>query len=80
MGLSIHTGNIYVKIKYLRDFYMEKNEESQIIIKEKIILNIGHELMHLLLREIDQKMKSNFMIKSKHKTIIKVNYNSKINS
>ena len=46
---------------------MNKSEESQIIIREKIILNIGHELMNLLLREIDQKMKSNFLIKSKNK-------------
>lgn len=67
MALSIHTGNIYVKLNYLRDYYMNKSEESQIIIREKIILNIGHELMNLLLREIDQKMKSNFLIKSKNK-------------
>ena len=67
MALSIHTGNIYVKLNYLRNYYMNKSEESQIIIREKIILNIGHELMNLLLREIDQKMKSNFLIKSKNK-------------
>lgn len=67
MALSIHTGNVYIKANYLKDYYSEKKESSQIIIQEKIILNIGHELMHILLREIDQTMNKNFLIKSKHK-------------
>ena len=67
LALSIHTGNIYINAKYLKEYYTEKSEESQIIIREKLILNIAHELNHVLLRETDEKMKKNFLIKSDFK-------------
>ena len=67
MAVTIHTGNIYMKAKYLEEYYNKKDKESQIIIREKIILNIGHELAHILLRTINIKMKNNFLIKIKNK-------------
>ena len=63
-ALAIHTGNIYINDQYLLEFYNEKNPGDQLIIREKIILNIGHELAHDLLREISNKMGENFLIKS----------------
>ena len=56
-----------MKAKYLEEYYNQKDKESQIIIREKIILNIGHELAHILLRTINIKMKNNFLIKIKNK-------------
>ena len=64
-ALTIHTGNIYLSDKYLSEFYNEKNDEDQIIIREKIILNLGHELAHILLREISD-MRDNFFIRSNY--------------
>ena len=67
MALTIHSGNIYIKANYLQEYYNEKNDNEQIIIREKIILNLGHELNHTLIREISEEMKNNFLIKSNHK-------------
>ena len=67
MSVIIHTGNIYLKTKYLYEYYNEKGYESQILIREKIILNLGHELNQALLREICDTMKSNFLNASENK-------------
>ena len=67
LAFIIHTGNIYLKTKYLFEYYNDTDYESQIIIREKIKLNIGHELMHALLREISDSMKKNFLINSNNK-------------
>ena len=67
MAATIHTGNIYLKAKYLEEYFNNKDKESQIIIREKIILNIGHELAHILLRIINIKMNKNFLLKSNNK-------------
>ena len=64
MAVSIHTGNIFLKSKYIYEYYYEKDEDSQLIIRQKIVLNVAHELTHVLLREIYDKMKENFLIKS----------------
>ena len=64
MAVSIHTGNIFLKSKYIYEYYYEKDEGSQLIIRQKIVLNVAHELTHVLLREIYDKMKENFLIKS----------------
>ena len=66
-ALAIHTGNIYINDQYLLEFYNEKNPDDQLIIREKIVLNIGHELAHDLLREISNAMGENFFIKSNNK-------------
>lgn len=66
LALTIHTGNIYLKDNYLWEYYNETNADSQLVIREKIILNVGHELIHSLQREISTKMKNNFFIKSKN--------------
>ena len=63
LAFTIHSGNIYLKGDYLYEYYNEK-EENLLLIREKIILNIGHEIMHVLMRKIDKTMKSNFLIKS----------------
>ena len=67
MAVTIHTGNMYLKAKYLVEYFEKNNPETQIIIREKIILNIAHELNHNLVREINQEMKNNFFIKSNYK-------------
>ena len=64
LALTIHTANMYMKARYLEEYYKQKNEMNLIIIREKIILNIAHELNHVLVREINLEMKSNFFIKS----------------
>lgn len=63
-GLTVHTGNIYIQNSYLYEYYNEKASNSQIIIREKIILNVAHELTDALVREISNNMKNNFFIKS----------------
>ena len=65
-ALVTHTGNIYISDKYLSEFYNENNPDNMLIIREKIILDIGHELAHALLREISKKMGDNFFIKSNY--------------
>ena len=65
-AITIHTGNIYIKSEYLYEYFNEKTDDSQLIIREKIILDIGHELAHALLREISDDMRVNFFIKSSH--------------
>ena len=67
LALIIHTGNIYLKSSYLYEYYNEKDYDNQLIIREKIVLNLGHELMHHLIREISMEMKQNFLIKSNDK-------------
>ena len=67
LALTIHTANIYLKARYLEENYKQKSEKNLIIIREKIILNIAHELNHALVREINLEMKSNFFIKSFYK-------------
>ena len=64
MAVSIHTGNIFVKSKYIYEYYYEKDDDSQLIIRQKIVLNVAHELTHVLLREIYDKIRANFLIKS----------------
>ena len=67
IAISIHTGDIYLRVKDLKEYYEEKEDDKLIIIKEKIILNIAHELNHLFLREIDEEMKDNFFLQSYYK-------------
>ena len=67
MAATIHTANIYLKAKYLEEYFNNNDKESQIIIREKIILNIGHELAHILLRLINAQMNQNFLLKSNNK-------------
>lgn len=67
LALTIHTGNMYLKASYLREFYNEIGKSPKIIIRQKIVLNVGHELTHTLLREINPKMANNFLIKSNNK-------------
>ena len=70
-AITIHTGNIYVHSKYLVEYYENKmfniiNSDENIIIREKIILNIIHEINHGLLRLIDDDKNKNFFLKSKN--------------
>ena len=62
LSITIHTGNVYLKSDYLEEYYNEEDEDSQVVIREKIILNLGHELMHALMREINPEMGDNFFI------------------
>ncbi len=67
LALTIHTGNMYLKASYLKEFYNEIGNGPKIIIRQKIVLNVGHELTHTLLREINPNMANNFLIKSNNK-------------
>lgn len=71
MAITIYTGNIYLKSIYLKEYFLNINNEiinqdDSIIIREKIILNIKHEMNHALLRIIDDEKKENFFLKSKN--------------
>lgn len=66
-AFTVHTGDIFINLKYLREYFDEKNDKLKIIIREKIILIIFHELNHGLTREIDLSKKINFLITSKVK-------------
>ena len=74
MALTIFTGNIYLRIDYLQNYFEVKSEQiicedDLIIIRQKIILNIQHELNHVLIRIIDPEKNANFFLKSNnHKT------------
>ena len=73
LAISIYTGSIFLKGKYLVEYYTENSTDAQLIIREKIILNLGHELNHVIQREIDENMRSNFLIKSDNKKKTKQN-------
>ena len=72
MAITIHTGDIYLKSDYIKEYYNNKNnkginkDDYSIIIREKIVLNIKHELNHILIREIDIIKKENFFLKSEN--------------
>ena len=66
-AITIHTGNIYLKSKYIREYYNNFDEEDLIIVREKMTLNVQHEINHVLVREIDNDKKDNFFLKSEHK-------------
>lgn len=61
-AFTVHTGDIFFNIKYLREYFDEKNDNLKIIIREKIILIIFHELNHGLTREIDLSKKIIFLL------------------
>ena len=68
-SITIHTGNIYLQSKYIKEYYENKNNNKikgdiSIIIREKIVLNIFHEMNHCLLRLIDETKQKNFFLKS----------------
>ena len=62
LAITIHTGNVYLKSDYLEEYYNEEDEDSQIIIREKIILNLAHELMNALIKEVEPEMSKNFFL------------------
>ena len=66
-GFTIYTGDIFINIKYLKEYFQEKDENVKMIIREKIVLIIFHELNNGLLCEIDVSKKSNFLNNSKVK-------------
>ena len=63
-GIIIHTGNIYIQKDFIKQYFEEMEEENFLIIREKIILTIKHELSNALIREIDSNKKDNFLIRS----------------
>ena len=62
--MTIHTGDIFIQSKYIIEYYENqmfyKKEDDYIIIREKIILNIIHEMNHVLFRLIDEDKNKNF--------------------
>ena len=66
-GISIHTGDIFINLKYIREYFDPSNKDKSIIIREKIILIIFHEMNHGLIRTIDTSLNNNFLINSKVK-------------
>ena len=70
-AVTIHTGNIYIQSKYITEYFeninkteSKRKEEESIVIREKIVLNIIHEMNHILLRLIDENKNKNFFLKS----------------
>ena len=67
-AITIHTGDIFINVKYLREYFENiNNNDNNLIIREKIILVILHELNHGLIRTIDTEKYSNYLINSKRK-------------
>ena len=72
-AVTIHTGNIYLQSKYITEYFQNINkkeskakEDESIVIREKIVLNIIHEMNHILLRLIDENKNKNFFLKSQN--------------
>ena len=72
-AVTIHTGNIYIQSKYIAEYFQNQKkkesktkEEESIIIREKIVLNIIHEMNHCLLRLIDENKNKIFFLKSQN--------------
>ena len=66
-GINIHTGDIFLNIKYLKQYINEVSMNNKLIISEKIFLIILHEVSHGLIRTINKEMNSNFLINSEIK-------------
>ena len=71
MAITIYSGDLYLKSEYLKEYFQnrmnhKKSPDDSIIIREKIVLNIKHEINHSLLREIDDEKKKNFFLKSQN--------------
>ena len=71
LAITIYTGNIYLKSKYLKEYIDNKNDiknnaDNGIIIREKIVLNYKHEMNHALLRVLDDNKANNFFLRSKN--------------
>ena len=71
MGVTLYSGNIYLKLKYIKEYFINKksdviDEDDSLIIREKIVLNLKHELNHVLVRFIDDEKKLNFFLKSEN--------------
>ncbi len=68
-AITLHTGDVFINIKYLKEYFENiNNNDNLLIIREKIMLVILHELNHGLLRIIDNEAYSNYLINSKRKT------------
>ena len=81
-AITIHTGDIFINIKYLREYFENiNNNDNNLIIREKIIFVILHELNHGLIRTIDKEKYSNYLINSKrkNKNNMKIRYKDLIN-
>ena len=71
MSVTLYTGNIYLKLKYIKEYFRNIKrdiieDDYALIIREKIALNLKHELNNVLLRVIDEKNKLNYFSKSKN--------------
>ena len=65
-GVTIHTGDIFINMKYLKEYLDKSNEDKKLIVRTKIIFIIFHEINHGLIREIDEEHNHNFLNNSKH--------------
>ena len=65
-GVTIHTGDIFINLKYLKEYLDKNNEDKKLIVRTKIIFVIFHEINHGLIREIDEEHYHNFLNNSKH--------------
>ena len=71
MGITLYSGNIYLKLKYIKEYFINIKsdiieEDNSLIIREKIVLNLKHELNHALVRLIDKEKKLNFFLKNEN--------------
>jgi hypothetical protein len=54
-GITIHTGNIYITSRFLNEYFIEDKYEHYLLLKQKIILVLLHEINHLLNRTLQVK-------------------------
>ena len=59
-GITIHNWDIFIDLKYIKEYIDEKSHKNKLIIRTKIVLILLHELNHGLLRILDEGKKSNF--------------------
>ena len=59
-GLTIHTGDIFINLKYIKEYFDINNESNKLIIRSKIVMVFLHELNHGLIREIEEEKRENF--------------------
>lgn len=64
-GLTIHTGDIFINLKYIKEYFDINNKSNKLIIRTKIVMVFLHELNHGLIRDIDEEKKGNFFNNSK---------------
>ena len=60
-GITNHTGDIFINSKYLKEYFEHGDENSKLIVREKIVWAFLQELNNGLIRYLDPKKYSNLI-------------------